>query len=407
MRVLLALILSGGLALLIWPKPARSQLERRPPAGLLGAQEKVDEDIKALLGPIRQKHDLPALAGCIVTREGTLGLSAVGVRKYGDPTPVRATDQFHLGSDTKAMTAVLIGMLVDEKKLLWNEPLAKIFPTLVSRMRPEYRTVTVEQLLAHRSGFSSDSWPQGMNFTQVHQLPGTPRQQRKAYIEKILVEAPVNTPGSTYLYSNRNYALLGVVAEDVFNTDWETLMRQRIFGPLGMTSGGFGAMGSPGRIDEPWQHVMNNGQRTPIAPGPMSDNPPAIAPAGTAHCSIGDWAKLIRVNLELPRREILPQQPVIRAVAPRLVSDDTMRKLHTGLLGGDYGGGWIVTQRDWGGTVLTHAGSNNQNYCVAWVAPEKGFAVLAMTNQGGDEASKACDDVAGALIGYYQQHKPK
>lgn len=48
--------------------------------------------------------------------------------------------------------------------------------------------------------------------------------------------------------------------------------------------------------------------------------------------------------------------------------------------------------------MLTHAGSNTMNYAVVWMAPLKDFAVLVMTNQGGDEAAKACDEAAGALI---------
>ncbi len=58
-----------------------------------------------------------------------------------------------------------------------------------------------------------------------------------------------------------------------------------------------------------------------------------------------------------------------------------------------------MTQRSWArGPVLTHAGSNRMWYCVVWMAPERGFAVLATCNQGGDVAAKACDEVAAALI---------
>src|SRR6185312_1415003 len=62
-------------------------------------------DLHTLLDPIRQKHDLPALAGAIVTSHGLITAGAVGVRKYETDTPVTINDEFHLGSDTKAMTA--------------------------------------------------------------------------------------------------------------------------------------------------------------------------------------------------------------------------------------------------------------------------------------------------------------
>ena len=67
--------------------------------------------------------------------------------------------------------------------------------------------------------------------------------------------------------------------------------------------------------------------------------------------------------------------------------------------GGNYALGWIVCERKWGGgKVLTHNGSNTMNYSVAWVAPKRGFAVLVCVNQGGDEAARACDEAASALI---------
>jgi hypothetical protein len=60
--------------------------------------------------------------------------------------------------------------------------------------------------------------------------------------------------------------------------------------------------------------------------------------------------------------------------------------------------GWKSATRHWGGAVLTHAGSNTMWYCVAWLAPEKGFAVLAATNQAGDAATKACDQACAEMI---------
>src|SRR5215813_9646852 len=158
------------------------------------------EDLKSLLEPIRQSHDLPALAGAIVTSKGLQAIGVVGVRKYGASVPVTINDQFHLGSDTKAMTATLLAMYVEEGKLGWDWTLERIFPELASSMNPAYRRVTVEQLLAHRAGFTDASWPQGKTFTDMYELPGLPREQRRAYVEMILREAPVNKPGEKYLY---------------------------------------------------------------------------------------------------------------------------------------------------------------------------------------------------------------
>ena len=268
------------------------------------------ENLNSLLEPILKKYDLPALAGAIVNSKGLSAVGAVGVRKHGTDTPVTVNDQFHLASDTKAMTATMLATLVEEGKLSWTTTLEQVFPDLAPKMNPTYRTVKLEQLLTHRAGFTDESWPQGKTFKDLHEMPGPPRDQRAAYVAMILSEPPVNQPGSTYLYSNRSYAVAGAIAEKVANDSWEGLMQRRLFEPLGMQSCGFGAMGTPSetdpkKIDQPWQHKLLLTFHRQIEPGPLADNPAVIGPAGTVHCSIVDWGKFITAHLrgERGRRE--------------------------------------------------------------------------------------------------------
>jgi CubicO group peptidase (beta-lactamase class C family) len=355
-------------------------------------------DIGPLLGKIRKARDLPALAAAVVHEGRTAAMGAVGVRKHGDKTPVTLADQFHLGSCTKSMTATLAGIFVEQQKLAWDSTLAKTLPGLASKMHADLQDVTLEQLLQHRSGLSDRSSPEGVTmgeFIGGEKFSGTPREQRLAYAAMILAEKPPNRPGSKYLYSNRNYALVGVMLETIADKPWEELMRERLFRPLGMTTAGFGPMGTPGKIDQPWQHRMFLGLHVPVEPGPTADNPATIAPAGTVHCSVGDWAKYVVCHVRGERAD--------GAVTKgSLLKPETYRRLHTPPSGAEYAGGWIVTQRDWGGgTVLAHAGSNTQNYAVAWLAPRRDFGVLAMTNQGGYKAQAACDEACGRLIGEF------
>lgn len=347
-----------------------------------------------VLRAIRDRHGLPALAGAVVIDERILA-GAVGVRKLGDPTPVTLNDQFHLGSDTKAMTAVLIAMAIQEGRLRWGTTLEHALPNLAGDMQAAYRSVTIDQLLAHEAGFSADSALAGKNLMQIHMLPGSPKQQREEYAAALLSEPPVAAPGTQSLYSNRSYAVAGVILERIYGMPWESLIQEKLFKPLGMETAGFYAMGTPGKVDEPWQHRVENGSVVPVGPGPFSDNPAAIGPAGVVHCSIGDWAKFVRMVLQGAegRDTLIKAAPMKRL----LTSPDP---------GCAYAGGWGITQRAWGGgDVYTHAGSNTMNYCVAWLAPTRGFAVMAATNQGGDDAAKACDEASAALIGWVQAHR--
>lgn len=347
-------------------------------------------NVNGMLEPIRKSADLPALAALTLKAGKVTALGTVGVRKIGDRTPATVQDKFHLGSCTKAMTAHLCAILMEEGRLHRTTLLKDALPDMAARMHPAYRHLTLDHLLAQRTGFSGEGWLKGRDFQELRRFPGSPLQQREAYLHAILQEAPEAEPGKKYIYSNRNYAVAGVLAERAAGEAWEQAIQHKLFHRLDIRSAGFGAMGTPGQVDQPWQHVVpgwNGEARTVIGPGPNSDNPSPIAPAGTVHMSLQDWAKFVQDHLSGLRGE----GGTLKAAS--------YRYLHTPLFGGEYMGGWIATERPWGGgRVYTHAGSNTQNYAVVWMAPLKNCAALVMTNQGGDAAAQACDQVAAAMI---------
>ena len=120
--------------------------------------------------------------------------------------------------------------------------LGESFPDLAKKMNPAYRRVTLEQMLAHRAGFSDQSRPDGKTFLDMHHLPGTPREQRQAYVAMILAEPQVNELGTEYLYSEPELCRSRRYCREDYNESWEELMQKRIFEPLGMKTCGFGAM---------------------------------------------------------------------------------------------------------------------------------------------------------------------
>jgi CubicO group peptidase (beta-lactamase class C family) len=376
-----ALALSIPLLALIGcaPRPARN------PIADAGAG-----DLAATLRPIRERAGLPALAAAIVTTRAVEHIGIVGVRKWDDPTPATLDDAFHLGSDTKAMTGVLVGYAVDRGKVSWTTTVAEVFPEWASEMDPAYRSVTLDQLLAHRGGFPHDSWPSGSSFSTLHALPGTPREQRSAYVRMALRTPPEAAPGTKQVYSNMGFTVAGAMLERRLDTSWEELIASVLFGPLGMKGAGFGAMGHAGRVDALWQHLPRG--TTPVEPGPMSDNPLAIGPAGTVHVTIDGWGHFIKDQL------------LSFDGHGAVLKPETYEHLHTPLFGGTYVAGWGIVQRPWaGGDAFTHAGSNTQNMAIVWMAPRRRFAVLIATNVGGEAAARACNEVAVALLHLAQE----
>ena len=120
---------------------------------------RADERLNRRLSSIRDSHQLPGLIGAIVRGETLAAIGAAGVRKLGSDEPIEVTDQVHLGSCTKAMTATLIGTLVDEGLLSWSSTIRSVFPELASRIHPDFQAATLSHLLTHRAGLPHDaSW---------------------------------------------------------------------------------------------------------------------------------------------------------------------------------------------------------------------------------------------------------
>jgi CubicO group peptidase (beta-lactamase class C family) len=339
-----------------------------------------DAGVTNLLEPIRVSHKLPALGAALVTSKGLVVSGVTGVRKRDTKVAATVDDLWHLGSDTKAMTATVIASLVERKLLSWESTVGSVFPDLAEKMPPDFRAITLTQLLAHRAGV-----PANVDWGFVARDDKPLREQRMMALQIAAATKLSSVPGTKYDYSNLGYVLAATMAERVSDTPWESLIQTAVFKPLGMSSCGFGGLGTAGRIDQPWPHTENG---APAATnGPLVDNREVMGPAGTVHCSIADWSKFI------------VDQLVGESGGGRLLTIPSYKFLHTPKFGGEYAAGWGVASRPWaGGTVLTHAGSNTMNYCVVWIAPAKDFAVLAVTNQGGPDAAAGTDEAVAALI---------
>ncbi|HSY44289.1 MAG TPA: serine hydrolase domain-containing protein [Candidatus Acidoferrum sp.] len=339
------------------------------------------DDMTQAIETIREAHNLPALA-VVVTKDGAVcDRIAVGVRKWGDPTSVTTNDVFHIGSDTKSMTATLAAMLIEDGKLNWDTTIIDVFPEFKGLIDPQYENVTVEQLLTHRGGVPHNA--PAAAWARAWKQQGTSVQQRYQFIEAVLSQPPEAPPGTKYIYSNQGYAIVGAMLEKITGTPWETLITERLFKPLHMDSAGFGPPGTIGGIDEPWGHVTKSGAIQPI----QSDNPPAIAPAARVHCSLDDLARYTIFQM---------------TDQPPLLKPETLTRLHTPPPGGNYACGWLCLKRGWaGGIALNHAGSNTMWYVIMWLAPAKNFSVVVGTNIAGPDAQKGCDEAFMAMMHHW------
>ncbi|MDQ3622628.1 MAG: beta-lactamase family protein [Verrucomicrobiota bacterium] len=330
---------------------------------------------------------MPGLAAAYVVDGALVESAAVGFRKHGSREKVAPGDRWHIGSCTKSMTATLAAMLVEEGKLRWETTVAEAFPEVRDVKKTKWSAVTLEQLLAHRGG--APETPPPALWAAAARQQGTVKQQRLAFVRGLFEKPPESEPGTRYAYSNGGYTIAGAMIERAAGRTWEELMRERLFLPLAMSASGFGPPGSAGRVDQPWGHEGKGKQLTPQRPGPGADNPPAIGPAGTVHCSIEDFARYAGWHAQEGRG------------GGKLLTAETFARIHQAPAGQSYAFGWETLKRGWAGG-RTHAGSNTLWLAVMWVAPEKNGAFVAATNMAGDEASQACNDAVSLLVERWQ-----
>src|SRR5437762_4429879 len=178
-------------------RPAGSSEENNAPVN-------VDAILQAILGRGGERF---GMAAAVLRGERIIAQGVAGVRKRGTAERITLDDRFHLGSCTKAMTATLVAMLVEEGKLNWTTTLGELFADTVKPMHPAWEKVTLRQVLAHRAGLRHE--PDGL--AQVlNELVGRPPraplgtlpQQRLEIARQALSRPPGIAPDTKYWYSN-------------------------------------------------------------------------------------------------------------------------------------------------------------------------------------------------------------
>jgi CubicO group peptidase (beta-lactamase class C family) len=168
--------------------------------------------------------EVPGLSIAVVEGGRVVFIRAYGVKELGKPQPVDLDTVMAIGSTTKAMTATLVGMLVDERRLAWDDPVTKHLPWFQLYDPWVTREIRLRDLLTHRVGV-------GASF-----LPASTTLERREMLRRLRFLAPYAPFRARYDYSNVMYTAAGELAAEVTGKAWEDLLRVRLLVPLGMGS---------------------------------------------------------------------------------------------------------------------------------------------------------------------------
>ena len=249
------------------------------PPGAAFAQE---ADLQARLDALRTEHGLPALGGAVVTADGLAWSGVTGLRRADVAAAVTLSDTWHLGSNTKAMTAAVFARLVERGRARWGMPVREALPGLT--LHPAWAATTLDDLMHHRAGLLDASLLDQAWLIAAHGDRRPLPEQRAEFAARAL-GAPPAGPVGQFAYGNGNYIVLGAAIEAITGQAWEAVMQAELYAPLGLASAGFGApLG-----EAPWGHRGG----VAVEPAGFADNPRALGPAGTAHMSLADYARFV------------------------------------------------------------------------------------------------------------------
>ncbi len=268
----------------------------------------LDADIRQFMAELK----VPGLAIVVVKDDEVVFLRGYGVRELGKDATVDEHTVFSLSSNTKAFTAAAIGILVDEGKLSWNDPVIQHLPWFRLPDPWVTRTATLRDLLSHQLVGDVGS---GIRF--LERLTSIGREDVLKRLGDL--ESGPGRFRSRYQYCNVCYSLAGEVVAAVSGLSWEDFVRARLMVPLGMSSASASiydlweaedvapcyTCDLPGRTvgfedarvrNIAMPHIAGGFAEDGLHPVPWRSTP-IYGPAGSVSASATDLAKWLRLQL--------------------------------------------------------------------------------------------------------------
>lgn len=320
----------------------------------------------AFADSIRNACHIPEISYAVVDTRATLEIAALGKHSILLDDTATLNDRFHIGSNTKAMTAFMIASLIEKAKLKWETKFFDLYPAWLKTSNPAYAAITLQDLLSHRAGIQPF---QGDGDPEIPDFKGTNAEKRKQFARFALTLQPVKPDeGNPFIYSNAGYTLAALMAEKVSGKTWEDLI-DKVFNKDLKLNVKFSWPENQKRKDT-WGHSTENGQLKPV-PSTEGVHLDYTEPAGDLNIKLQDYIRFIQLNLQ----GLKGVNNYLRA--------STYTFIHTGIK--NYSIGWFnIHEND--KEFSSHSGTGAFTYfTVAQIDRQKNLAYIIFTNSYNDE----------------------
>ena len=328
--------------------------------------------LDAVVERARREFQVPGLAVAVVRGDSVVYARGFGVRALGRPDAVTPNTVFAIGSASKAFTAAVLGTLVDEGKVRWEDPVTRHLPGFEMADPYVTRELTVRDLLTHRSGLARGDimWYAGPH-------------DRDEIVRRARFLRPSWSFRSRFGYQNIMYVTAGQVAARAGGASWDDLVRRRLFEPMGMTQASTTVRGLEARADVATPHALVDDTVRTIA-WKNIDN---AGPAGSINASALEMTRWVRFQLDSGRvgtKRVLQTPTFVATHQPQTVVplSPAARGANPFTHLSTYALGWFVD--DYRGRELVHHGGNIDGMsAMVAMLPEERVGVVVLSNMNG------------------------
>jgi CubicO group peptidase (beta-lactamase class C family) len=385
-RILAALLVAPFLARTVVAQAAPAAAPRGTPKGFGGFDQYV--------ASVMQEWHVPGLAIGIIQDGRPVLLKGYGFRDVERRVPVTPRTLMAIGSNSKSFTVVLMGMLVDSGKLAWDKPVREYLADFQLQDEFASRDMTPRDLVTHRSGLPRHDiawYGRSLNREELY--------QRLKYLE------PSASFRSRWQYQNLMYTTAGYLVEKRTGRSWDDLIRERIFGPLGMTRSNTSVRDLPASDDAALAYVWRKCPESQAAANGAASSPggngatvavecglvkvpyrniDAVAPAGSINSSVEEMLHYVQFHIDSGRydgRQLLSKDNEVQMQTPQmLIGAQDFWPDEFGLA--SYGLGLAVTS--YRGHKLVQHGGGIDGFIsqMSWL-PKERVGVVVLTNMSG------------------------
>lgn len=311
------------LAALLAATPSLLTAQVKPMSGPPPSAAALTAVVDSVVSTSLLARGVPGVSVVVTRGDEVLVQRAWGQADVASGTAAQGSTRFAIGSNSKQFTAALVLRLVDRGVLALGDSIGRH----LSGLRPEWTSITIEQLLNHTSGLQRSF----IDSSRVEEdLPGD------SLVAQAAREPMAAQPGTSFLYSNTGYLLLGVLIEKLYGKTYAAALRDEIAQPLGLATLRACSDDQVGRA------TGYNRAFDGTLSSPPSVHPSQQLGAGGICSTAADLAKW---NRALHGGRVLSEASYAAMTTPRGAA-------------GSYGFGLSLGRAPWGDPAATHGGQD-------------------------------------------------